>query len=160
MIRSSRFAPFVVALFCMPAVQAQNRTTLPPTGRTVFKCAVGNKTVYSDDPCPGAQRIDIEPTRGFSNSTGRERVGTDVARENHRDQMAEIWKPMVNMTPNPWAVHERRHKLTPQERQECARLDSGIAQLEAKERSESAEGRPVVQQQLHLLRKRDRALRC
>ena len=144
----------------MLSAQAQHRTTLSPTGRTVFKCAVGNRTVYSDDPCPGAQRIDIEPTRGFSKSTGHERVGADVARENHCDQMAEIWKPIVSLSTNQWAVQERRHKLTPQDRQACEQLDAGIAQLEAAERVEPLEGRPALQQRLYLLRQRERALRC
>lgn len=150
----------LAALLWAPALHAQNRTTLPPTGRIVYKCWVDKKAVYSDDPCLGAQRIDIEPTRGFSKSTGRESVGADVARENFRDQKAQIWNPLVNLTPNQWAVLERRHRLPPEDILECGRLEAAIVQLEAAERVEPAAGRPAVQQQLHLLRKRDRALRC
>ncbi len=160
MIHSIQCLPVLAALLCASVVQAQNSTTLPPTGRIVFKCVVGKKAVYSDDPCPGAQRIDIEPTRGFSRSTGRESVGADVARENHRDQMAEIWKPVTGLTPRQLAVHQRRYPLTLQDRLECDSLDAGIAQLENKERAAPLEDQPAVKQQLYLLRKRDRALRC
>ena len=43
---------------------------LPPTSRTVYKCQEGAKTVYSDEPCLGAQRINVEPTRGLDKSSG------------------------------------------------------------------------------------------
>ena len=54
---------------------------LSPVSRTVFKCQVAGKTVYSDSPCLGAKQIDVEPTRGLNQTSGRVRVGADVARE-------------------------------------------------------------------------------
>lgn len=38
--------------------------SLPPSSRTVFKCEVAGKVVYSDTPCLGASKVDVEPTRG------------------------------------------------------------------------------------------------
>jgi hypothetical protein len=51
---------------------------LPAPSRTAFKCEVAGKVVYSDSPCLGAQKIDVEPTRGLNKSTGRKLIGYDV----------------------------------------------------------------------------------
>lgn len=58
--------------------------SLQPPSRTVFKCNQGGKTVYSDAPCLGAQRIEVEPTRGVSKLSGKERIGNDVQQECRR----------------------------------------------------------------------------
>ncbi len=39
--------------------------TLPPASRTVYKCEVNGKAVYSDSPCLGARRVDVTPKRGL-----------------------------------------------------------------------------------------------
>jgi hypothetical protein len=54
---------------------------LPPVSRTVFKCQVVGKVVYTDAPCLGAQQIDVEPTRGLNQTSGQKRIGTDVMHE-------------------------------------------------------------------------------
>ena len=71
---------------------------LPPPSRTVFKCEVGSKVVYSDSPCLGAQRIEVEPTRGLNKSTGTEEVGKDVRQELQNEQIAEALKPVFGET--------------------------------------------------------------
>jgi hypothetical protein len=44
---------------------------------------------FSDEPCVGARRIDVEPTRGFDKITGRERIGRDVEREKRPEALVK-----------------------------------------------------------------------
>ena len=90
---------WLVAIFISTLVNmAFAQSTLPPTSRTVYKCNEKGKTVYSDAPCLGATKVDVEPTRGFNKDTGREIIGTDVRREQHRELMADAFKPLTGLT--------------------------------------------------------------
>lgn len=134
--------------------------TLPGVSRTVYKCNANGKVVYTDEPCLGAQRIDVEPTRGLNKSTGRELSGSDVTREIRREGFAEALKPLTGMTARQLDVHGRRIKLDPNAQSECKHLDSSIAESEADERKTSSESKAEVQRSLFSLRKRHRELGC
>ena len=135
-------------------------TTLPAPSRTVYKCTVEGKVVYTDDPCVGAKLVNVEPTRGLNKSSGRELTGRDVARERQTEQLAEAIKPITGLTPQQFEVQRSRVYLAPEVKSECDRLDRGITQAETQERAEPAETRPAVQRQLFAYRKRHRELRC
>jgi hypothetical protein len=111
----------VTILFISPL--AAQPTKLPDTSRTVYKCKIDEKVSYSDALCLGAERIDIEPTRGMNKSTGRELTGSDVSRERHREMMADALKPLTGMGPQQLNIYSRRMKLTPGAKSECAKLD-------------------------------------
>ena len=70
-----------IAVACIAVSVNAQAPKLPNPSRTVFKCQVAGKVVYSDDPCLGAQRIDVQPTRGLDKSSGRQKSGADVDRE-------------------------------------------------------------------------------
>ena len=61
--RPAVHAAFVVCALCAGfgsgRVSSQN---LPPPSSTVFKCEANGRIVYTDSPCMGAQRIEIDPT--------------------------------------------------------------------------------------------------
>jgi hypothetical protein len=135
-------------------------TTLPAPSRTVFKCSVSGKVIYSDEPCVGAQRVNVEPTRGMNKSTGHELVGPDVQRERFNESMATAMKPLTGMTPAQTAVFERRFKLEPSARVECYRLDAEISRDERSEGVANAARRTDAQLRLFKLRKRAVELRC
>lgn len=135
-------------------------TTLPAPSRTVYKCTVGNKVVYTDEPCLGAQRVNVEPTRGMNKSSGRELTGADVSREKQREQIAEAIKPLTGMTPKQYEVHRSRVSLTPEAKSECAALDQKVARVESHERGASVDAKGNLQRDLLSLRKRQRELRC
>ena len=135
-------------------------TSLPQPTRTVYKCTVGGKVTYTDEPCFGATRIDIEPTRGFDKATGRELTGPDVAREQNRERIARAVQPITGLTPEQFEVQRRRVYLSGDAKAECARLDSEIAALEAQERAASTDALPIVQRRLLAFRMRYRELRC
>lgn len=133
---------------------------LPPTSRTVFKCSVAGKVVYSDSPCLGAQRVEIEPTRGLNMSSGREQIGADVRRELQRESFADALRPITGMNAKQFETHGRRMKLKPEAQRECQHLDS---RMPAAENEEKHAKQPVlgdIQEQLFLLRKRFRELGC
>lgn len=150
---------FGCALALSTAVGALAQS-LPAPSRTVYKCVVQGKTVYTDDPCVGAQRVDVEPTRGLNQASGRELTGRDVAREKQTEQMAQAVKPLTGLTPQQFEVRRKRHSLSPPAQAECARLDGDIARSEGLERSASTTARPVVQRDLYALRQRHRDLQC
>jgi hypothetical protein len=149
-----------VGALLYPQLLLAQSTTLPAPSRTVYKCTVEGKIVYTDDPCVGAKRVDVEPTRGLNKSSGRELTGRDVAQERQTEQFAEAVKPITGLTPQQFEVERSRVYLAPEAKSECARLDRRIAQAEAQERTEPIETKPAVQRQLFALRKRHREMRC
>lgn len=157
-ITTNQVAIFMAALtIAASSVAAQS---LPPTSRTVYRCEDGNKVLYSDAPCLGAKKIDVEPTRGLNKSTGREQIGQDVRREKHNEQMAEALRPIFNETPEQRATRHKRFKLEPSAKAECARLDAEMPRLEVKERSATGEPLGTVQRDLLASRTRFHQLRC
>jgi hypothetical protein len=134
---------------------------LPVPSRTVFKCIENGKTVYSDSPCLGAQKIDVEPTRGVnSGPNGRELVGPDVRREKNREAMAEALRPITGLNAKQYEVQGRRMKLEADAQRECRYLDASIPTTEADEKHATKTQLPEVQARLLTLRKRFRELRC
>jgi hypothetical protein len=51
---------------------------LPAPTREVLRCEVNGKVSYSDAPCLGASKVNVEPTIGLDKSSGRVRTGADV----------------------------------------------------------------------------------
>ena len=146
-------------LVAVTVAEAQG-TTLPKPSRTVYKCAVAGKVVYTDDPCVGAQLVNVEPTRGLNKSTGRELTGADVRREKQNEVFAEALKPITGKTPKQMEVQRNRVFISAQAQAECANLDSEIARNEAHEKAVSIALRAPVQHELFVLRARHRELRC
>jgi hypothetical protein len=145
---------WLVAIFISMLVNmALAQSTLPPTSRTVYKCNEKGKTVYSDAPCLGATKVDVEPTRGFNKDTGREIIGNDVRREKRSEMMAEAIKPLTGMNADQYKVYERRYKLSPESKQACKRLDQLIPQAEFTEKHASPEELATAKNNLFVLRK-------
>lgn len=141
----------------IPVTFAQS---LPAPSRTVYKCEVGGKVTYSDSPCLGATRIDVEPTRGVSKLSGSQRVGADVRREQHREVIANALKPLTGMDPKQYEVHARRSALTPDARRECQGLDARMPVAEKSEGLSSGAELVEIQRDLYRMRKRSRDLGC
>lgn len=134
--------------------------TLPSPSRTVYKCEVNGKVVYSDSPCLGARRVDVTPTRGLDRSTGQTRTGTDVQREKLNEQMADALRPLLNEAPEERAVRHKRFKLSPEARGRCRSLDARIRDLEDEERAASRENLETVQRGLFTARNEHHELGC
>lgn len=143
--------------FASVAVAAQS---LPPPSRTIYRCDDGKKVHYSDTPCLGAKKVDVEPTRGLNRSTGRERMGHDVRREMDNEMIADALRPILNETPEQRATRHRRFKLEPAAKSECARLDVELRKLEERERSATKEALEAAQESLLESRTRYLDLRC
>jgi hypothetical protein len=150
---------FISLCVAAGAVLAQ-ATKLPPPARTVYKCVVNGKTTFSDEPCLGAEKIDVEPTRGIDKTTGTTRKGADVRNEEFREAVAEAWKPLTGMSAKEFDVANRRLRLEPAARAECAQLDRRINVGEVDERAAAPAQRPTVQRQLWVDRQRHRRLGC
>jgi hypothetical protein len=120
-----------VGAICMTLGGVAQAQSLPPPSRTVFKCEVAGKVVYSDSPCLGARKVDVEPTRGADKSTGKERVGADVGRERQREAFAEAVKPITGMNAKQFDIATNRTKLTAEAQSQCRRLDAQIPEAEA-----------------------------
>ncbi len=133
---------------------------LPDPSRTVYKCEVKGKVTYSDEPCVGAQRLDIEPTRGLNKSSGTERVGPDVRREQQREALAEAVRPLTGVDSKQFDRLGRRTRLSPEAQRACASLDREIPALELREARTVGDERAAVQARLFASRKQFRELRC
>jgi hypothetical protein len=141
------------------AVLAQTQK-LPPTSRTVYKCEVDKKVVYSDEPCLGAKRIDVEPTRGMDQASGKRRIGSDVQRETTREAYAEGLKPLTGMDAKALQVNGRRQKMSASAQTECLALDDQVPEAELREKAVKGSELGAVQQELLTMRKRQRKLGC
>lgn len=159
MLRSIAFLG--LALVAAAAVHAQS-SSLPPASRTVYKCTVDGKVVYSDSPCLAAERLEVEPTRGMDSSTGKRRRGADVRKELRDEQLAEAVKPLTGMNAKQLDQAGKRMRLEPQARAECARLDRAIPASERREADASLDvaQRSNIQQRLLTDRQRYRQLGC
>ncbi len=125
---------------------------LPAPSRTVYKCISNSKVFYSDSPCLGAERIEVEPTRGV----GRVKR-TDVRREHLREMMAETVKPLTGMDAKQYNTFSRRNATA---RHECRALDNQLPKKEQALTAITVELRPEADKQLLKLRQRYRDLRC
>lgn len=129
-----------------PAVFAQSRT--------VFKCTQGDKTFYSDAPCLGAQKIDVQPTRGLNKLTGKETTGRDVTREKHRELFVDALKPVTGMSAEQLDLSGRRSKLPPSAQQECTKLDRLLPEAERAEQNAAKNSPQMKLAQAYLYRLR------
>ncbi len=134
--------------------------TVPAPSRTVFKCEVNGRIAYSDSPCLGAKRVDVEPTRGLNKSTGAERIGADVSRERHSEAVANALRPIFGETSDQRAKRHRRAKLDSATQTECSKLDDAIPVAEAEEKQTARAELPSIQGRLLQLRRRFRDLNC
>lgn len=136
---------------------------LPPPSRTVYKCEAGGKTHYSDSPCLGAKKIEVEPTRGLDRSSGRRRQGADFQREHAREAFATAVKPLTGMDARQLDRAGRRMQLAPDAQKACRRLDLEIPRLEVAEIEQlrlQGEKLKALQAQLLAARRQFRELRC
>ncbi len=147
------FLVTVAGAFAVVSVPARSQP-LPPVSRDVFKCVVAGKTVYTDSPCLGAQKIDVEPTKGLNKSSGRELIGNDVRREHTREAIAGALRPLTGMDAKQLDVQGRRMKLSADSQRECSLLDVDIQSIEKEERN--VKGAALADIQTRLLRARQR----
>lgn len=148
---SRAFLTAAVAALALGLTQGQT-LKLPPTSRTVFKCEVAGKTVYSDSPCLGAQKVNVEPTRGLNKTSGREQVGNDVRSEQYREMFANAVRPLTGMDAKQLDVEGRRMKLTKDVQRECQRLDVEISVAEKEEKQVKQQALSDVRAQLFRIR--------
>jgi hypothetical protein len=157
----SKFAAFtLIGGFILGAAPALSAQTLHAPSRTLFKCQDHGKITYSDSPCLGAEKLEVEPARGVNKLSGKERIGADVQRELHREQLAEAIRPLTGMNARQFDVQTRRFSLPGAAQQECSRLDQDLANTEDEEKRTVKTALHDVQARLLLLRQRFRELRC
>jgi hypothetical protein len=140
----------------MVAAQSQ----LPAPTRTIYKCELKGAVTYSDDPCVGAKRLDVSPTRGVNRLAGSARTGKDVAREIRSEQFAQAFEPISGMNASQFATATRRVNLSAGAQRECRQLEAAIVETEQAEKLSRAEMVRPIQQELFVLRKRYKALSC
>ena len=143
---------------------AQTVKFLEPT-RTVFRCEVAGKITYSDALCRGAQRVDVQPTHGLNKASGTVRVGEDVrvedTNEAHTNEaITEAIRPIAAMSGDPRAGHQRRFKLPPSSKAECALLDRRVLSQERVERELTGRDKVGAQRDLFESRSRAREIGC
>ena len=155
-----RISLILVILFILPVANSSLAQKIPLPSRTVFKCEGKGKVVYSDSPCLGAKRVNIQPTRGLNKGTGTEKIGTDVRQERQNEQMAEAWRPLFAESPVERAKRHHRASLKPESHVQCGRLDQEISAAEQEELRSTKTNLPSVQIHLFRLRQQYRNLHC
>jgi hypothetical protein len=153
-------AVLLSSLLLVTALHPACADALPSPSRTVYKCAVAGKTAYSDSPCLGASRLEIEPTRGVNKLSGRERIGADVRREQQREAFADAIRPLTGMDAKQFDIQSRRMSLPGAAQQECLNLDSSIPVVESEEKHSAPPQLAGIQKRLFEMRLRFKTLRC
>ena len=152
-------AAFLAAL-AVPLASSSFAQKLQKPSREVFKCEENGKIVYSDAPCLGAARVNVEPTRGLDTMSGKKQTGADVRRERLNENTAEALRPIFNETARQRATRHHRFKLSASAKQRCAQLDAQIPSLERKERDTKGPDLAALQQSLLGARQQYRSLGC
>jgi hypothetical protein len=147
-----------VLLFSGLAV-AQTKT-VPPPAKTVYKCVVAGKVTYSDDPCLGAVRMDVEPTRGVDKISGKSQVSSELQQKKLVEALDTATIPLTGLTTEQRDVMRRRASLTPVERSECSLIDGQVAAWERRERAAVPADLPDIQRNLFGWRKQYREKNC
>lgn len=150
----------VLCVLGLMASTASVAQTLPPPSRTVFKCEAAGRVVYSDSPCLGAKRVNVEPTRGLNKLSGAERTGADVRQERLNEQTAEAYRPIFGETAEQRAKRHRRARLSAEARNKCAQLEAEVGIGERDEARVKGEELFSVQARLLRLRKEYQELKC
>lgn len=148
-------AALVTTCLLFGATTVSSAQTLLAPSRSVYKCSANGVTNYSDSPCLGAERLEIEPTRGVGRKEGR-----DVQQERHREMFAEAVRPLTGLDAKQLDVQGRRLKLSPDVQRECRALDAQIPNAERDEGGAAGERLTVIKASLFALRQRQRELRC
>jgi hypothetical protein len=149
----------LLAVF-LTCTMAPAQSQLPAPSRTIYKCQVKGTVSYSDEPCAGAQRLDVTPSRGINRLSVSSRTGKDIASEIHTEQMAAAFRPLSGMNASEYATAGRRGSLTPTVQRECRQLEPGILGLEQAEHFANPGTIKAIQQDLLTLRKRYKTLAC
>jgi hypothetical protein len=144
----------ILILGSLNAVSASAQS-LPALSRTVYKCNVNGRVAYSDSPCLGAERLEIEPSRGVGRT-----AGADVQRERAREALADAIRPLTGMDAKQFEVQSRRMKLTAAAQRECRALDIDLPAKEHAVAASSGGLRQEEERQLFSLRQRYRYLGC
>lgn len=155
-----RIAVALIGAWSLCAAPIAAAQTLHAPSRTLFKCQDKGKIIYSDSPCLGAEKLEVEPARGVNRLSGRTRIGPDVQNEIHREMMAEAIRPLTGLSAKQFEVEVRRYKLSGAAQQECRRLDQDLASTESEEKRTAQNGLRDVQARLFAMRQRFRELRC
>lgn len=150
----------IANIFLFVAANYSFAQELSPPSRTVYRCDVNGKLVYSDSPCLGAKRIEIEPTRGLNKMSGVEKIGADVRRELQNEQMAEALKPIFGESAGQRAKRHYRATLPPEVQTKCSQLEGKLSATEAAEARATKGELQAVQVRLFGLRTQYRDLRC
>jgi hypothetical protein len=152
-------ALFLVSLLYVPVSGRAQSPTMPLPSRTVFRCINNGKVVYSDEPCRGAERLDITPTRGMNKIDGKERTGADVSKEKYRELFSDAIKSVTGLNHEQYDAMHRRASLSPEAKRECSNLDASMPALEAGPRT-NAGSTSDLDERKYAARKRFRDLRC
>lgn len=128
--------------------------------KSVYRCETAGKVSYSHEPCVGAKEIDATPTQGMDKMTGQSRKGRDVLRHEQDGVMADALKPLTGMTPDQYRVYKQRFKLSPQDKNECARLDYELPGLKQRAAIAPTADRAAADVDLYKARKRFNDLNC
>jgi len=146
----------IAALLALPCTAQK----LPAPSREVFRCEAGGKVFYSDAPCLGARKVDVQPTRGLDRQSGHVRTGSDVRREQLEEQITEAYRPIFGEDVEQRAKRHRRARLDAKAGARCKVLDREIPAAEKAERAAAKPDLAAIQAKLLKLRQQYRKLGC
>lgn len=150
--QSARSLLLLLALVCCAAPAFAQKP--------VYRCETAGRVSYSDAPCVGATEIDATPTQGMDKMTGKSRKGQDVQRAERNAAFAEAIQPLTGMNADEYRVHQRRFKLSPADKLDCARLDNRLPGLKKSVQAAAANDLAQAEVDLYKARKRFNDLNC
>lgn len=138
------------ALLCISAAAPASAQT------TVYRCESGGTVTYSEKACSGrVVNTDDAPVPARPNPNE-----VDARRAGENQVMAQTMQPRPGESAEQFETRRRRARLMPEDRNECARLDTRMAVEEASMNNPDPEALSNAKEALGKSRKRFGELRC
>ena len=122
---------------------------------TVFRCEVEGRVLYTDSPCPRAERVDTIRVPG---------PRLHSPRLHSPQAVTASWEaaesPLRVTDARSYGWDPRTHRFAQPEKAECPHLAQRMALVEAEERTATAASIGLIQERLSVQRQRFRELGC
>ena len=146
------FKPNLLVLSALLCISASS----PATAQTVYKCGSARSVTYTEKPC-SRRIVNTDQAQAPVKPNPKE---VDVRRIEENRAMAQAMHPRAGESAGQFETRRRRARLMPEDRAECARLDTRMPVVKESMNNPDKEEVLKAEAALEKSKKRFSELRC